>query len=113
MPTASLTVRALSGDRVALHWPPGAPARLAGREAIREYSHQVMASLLQVDDFEVTELYQTQDPEVVIVEMRDEGDPHHDMGASRLRRRPSRSSASGRARSPSSATSPIPGPWKT
>ena len=53
--------------------PPGAPARLAGREAIREYSHQVMASLLRVDDFEVTELYQTQDPEVVIVEMRTKG----------------------------------------
>jgi uncharacterized protein (TIGR02246 family) len=50
--------------------PPGAPARVEGREAIREYSRQVMASPLRVEDFEVTELYQTQDPEVVIVEMR-------------------------------------------
>ena len=47
----------------------GAPARLEGREAIREYSHHFTASL-RVEDFEVTELYQTQDPEVVIVEMR-------------------------------------------
>jgi uncharacterized protein len=50
--------------------PPGAPARLEGREAIREYSRHVMASPLRVEDFEVTELFQTQDPEVVIVEMR-------------------------------------------
>jgi uncharacterized protein len=49
--------------------PPGVPARLEGREAIREYS-RVMASPLRLEDFEVTELYQTQDPEVVIVEMR-------------------------------------------
>jgi ketosteroid isomerase-like protein len=32
-----------------------------------------MASPLRLDDFEVTELYQTQDPEVVIVEMRTKG----------------------------------------
>ena len=50
--------------------PPGAPARLAGREAIHEYSRHVLASALQIEDFEVAELYQTQDPEVVIVEMR-------------------------------------------
>jgi uncharacterized protein len=50
--------------------PPGAPSRLEGREAIREYSRHVMASPLRLDDFEVAELYQTQDPEVVIVEMR-------------------------------------------
>jgi len=49
--------------------PPGAPSRLEGREAIREYSRHFAASLLRVEDFEVTELYQTQDPEVVIVEM--------------------------------------------
>jgi uncharacterized protein len=53
--------------------PPGAPARLAGQEAIREYTRQVIASPLRVDDYEVTELYQTQDPEVVIVEMRANG----------------------------------------
>src|ERR1700746_1286476 len=53
--------------------PPGAPARLAGREAIHEYSRHVLASALQIEDFEVAELYQTQDPEVVIVEMRAKG----------------------------------------
>ena len=50
--------------------PPGAPSRLEGREAIREYSRRVMASPLQLEDYEVAELYQAQDPEVVIVEMR-------------------------------------------
>jgi uncharacterized protein len=50
--------------------PPGAPSRLEGREAIREYSRQVMASPLRFEDFEVIELYQTQDPEVVIAEVR-------------------------------------------
>src|ERR1017187_6374087 len=50
--------------------PPGTPMRLEGREAIREYSRRVMASPLRLEDFEVVELYQTQDPEVVIVELR-------------------------------------------
>ena len=53
--------------------PPGTPVRLEGREAIREYSRHVMASPLRLDDFEVAELYQTQDPEVVITEMRATG----------------------------------------
>jgi uncharacterized protein len=53
--------------------PPGTPVRLEGREAIREYSRRVMASPLRLEDFEVTELYQTQDPEVVITEMRAKG----------------------------------------
>ena len=53
--------------------PPGMPARLEGREAIRENSRQVMASPLRLEDFEVAELYQTQDPEVVIAEMRTKG----------------------------------------
>jgi hypothetical protein len=53
--------------------PPGAPSRLEGREAIREYSRQVMASPLRLEDSEVIELYQTQDPEAVIVEMRTKG----------------------------------------
>ena len=47
--------------------------RLEGREAIREYSRRVMASPLQLEDFEVAKLYQTQDPEVVITEMRATG----------------------------------------
>jgi hypothetical protein len=53
--------------------PPGAPSRLEGREAIREYSRHVMASPLRLEDFEVAEFYPTQDPEVVIVEMRTKG----------------------------------------
>jgi uncharacterized protein len=53
--------------------PPGVPSRLEGREAIREYTRRVVASPLRVDEYEVTELYQTQDPEVVIVEMRAKG----------------------------------------
>ena len=54
----------------AFHGPPGTPVRLEGREAIREYSRRVMALPLRIEDYEVTELYQTQDPAVVIVEMR-------------------------------------------
>jgi uncharacterized protein len=53
--------------------PPGTPMRLEGREAIREYARHVMASPLRLEDFEVAELYQTQDPELVIVEMRTKG----------------------------------------
>jgi ketosteroid isomerase-like protein len=53
--------------------PPGTPMRLAGQAAIREYSRRVMASPLRIEDFEVAELYQTQDPEVVITEMRATG----------------------------------------
>jgi uncharacterized protein (TIGR02246 family) len=52
------------------HGPPGTPVRLEGREAIREYSRRVMASPLRLEDYQVAELYQAQDPEVVIVEMR-------------------------------------------
>ena len=52
------------------HGPPGTPVRLEGREVIREYSRRVMASPLRLEDYEVAELYQTQDPEVVIAEMR-------------------------------------------
>jgi hypothetical protein len=53
--------------------PPGTPMRLAGREAIREYSRRVMESPLRLEDFEVAKLHQTQDPEVVITEMRAKG----------------------------------------
>jgi uncharacterized protein len=50
--------------------PSDAPMRLEGREAIREYTRQITASPLRLDSYEVAELYQTQDPEVVIVEIR-------------------------------------------
>jgi hypothetical protein len=53
--------------------PPGVPARLEGREAIRAYSRHIMAAPLRLEDFEVAELYQTQDPEVVVAEMRTTG----------------------------------------
>jgi uncharacterized protein len=53
--------------------PPGMPTRLEGREAIRQNARQVMASPLRVENYEIAELYQTQDPEVVIAEMRGEG----------------------------------------
>jgi uncharacterized protein (TIGR02246 family) len=52
------------------HGPPGTPVRLEGREAIRAYARQVMASPLRLQEYEVTELYQARDPEVVIAEMR-------------------------------------------
>jgi ketosteroid isomerase-like protein len=57
----------------AFHGPPGTPVRLAGREVIREYSRRIMTSPLRLEAYEVTELYQAQDPEVVIVEMRTKG----------------------------------------
>ena len=53
--------------------PPGAPSILEGREVIGEYSRHVMASPLRLEEYEVAEFYQTQDPEVVIVEMRTKG----------------------------------------
>ena len=52
------------------HGPRGTPVRLEGREVIRAYSRQVMASPLRLEEYEVTELYQARDPEVVIAEMR-------------------------------------------
>ncbi|HEX3512449.1 MAG TPA: nuclear transport factor 2 family protein [Trebonia sp.] len=54
----------------AFHGPPGTPVRIEGREAIREYSRQVQAFPLRLEDFDEVELHQTQDPEVVIVETR-------------------------------------------
>jgi uncharacterized protein len=54
----------------AFHGPPGTPVRVAGREAIREYSRRIMASPLRLEEYEVAELYRTQDQEVVVVEMR-------------------------------------------
>jgi uncharacterized protein len=51
----------------------GVPARQEGRETIRQLALQVMASPLRIEDFEVVELHQTQDPEVVIAEVRAHG----------------------------------------
>ena len=52
------------------HGPPGTPVRLEGRDAITEYTRRVMSSPLRIEDFEVAELYETLDPEVVILEAR-------------------------------------------
>ncbi len=90
--------------------PPGAPESLEGREAIRQYSRHVMASPVRLEDFEVAEFYQTQDPEVVIEELRTKG-TLTTTGRSFVTTS-SRSTASGRARLCSSTT-PIPGSWKT
>ena len=48
---------------------PGMPARLEGRETIREHARHLLALPLRLESFEVAELYQAQDPEVVILEM--------------------------------------------
>ena len=52
------------------HGPPGMPVRLEGREAIREYSRRAVESPLRLEEYDVTQLYQSQDPEVVIAEVR-------------------------------------------
>jgi len=52
------------------HGPPGTPVRVEGREAIREYSRRALASPLRLEEYKVAELYQAQDPEVVIAEVR-------------------------------------------
>jgi uncharacterized protein len=48
----------------------GMPSRIEGREQIRAYARQVTTSTLRLDGFEVTELYETRDPEIVIAEVR-------------------------------------------
>ena len=55
------------------HGPPGTPVRLEGRKAIREYSRNIVASPLRLETYEVAELHQTQDPEVVVAEIRAKG----------------------------------------
>ena len=52
---------------------PGMPSRLAGQQAIRNYSHRMAASPLRIDDLEATALYHTDDPEVVVIELATRG----------------------------------------
>ena len=52
---------------------PGMPSRLAGQQAIRDFSHRMAASPLRIDDLEATAVYQTGDPEVVIIELISRG----------------------------------------
>jgi uncharacterized protein len=52
---------------------PGMPSRLAGQQAIRDFSHRMEASPLRIDDLEATAVYHTDDPEVVIIELATRG----------------------------------------
>lgn len=49
--------------------PPGMPARIEGREAIRSFSAATGTSLMQIEDMWATDVYETTDPEVLIVEL--------------------------------------------
>jgi uncharacterized protein len=48
---------------------PDLPARLEGQQAIREFSRRAAASPMHIDDMDEAAIYQTDDPEVVIVEL--------------------------------------------
>ena len=52
---------------------PGMPARLAGQQAIRDYSHRMAASPLRIDDLEATAVHHTDDPEVIVIELATRG----------------------------------------
>ena len=52
---------------------PGMPSRLAGQQAIRDFSHRTAASPLRIDELEATAVYHTDDPEVVIIELATRG----------------------------------------
>ena len=49
---------------------PDASLRIEGQEAIREYAQRMMNSPVRIEEFDVTALHQTQDSEVLVVEMR-------------------------------------------
>jgi ketosteroid isomerase-like protein len=49
--------------------PPGMPTRIEGREAIRSFSTGTGTSLMQIEDMWPTQVYETTDPEVLIVEL--------------------------------------------
>jgi ketosteroid isomerase-like protein len=55
-----------------VEWPfrgPGAPPRLEGRDAIREYVvHSPLARLMRFEDLRLDAVHETSDPEVIIVE---------------------------------------------
>ena len=48
---------------------PDMPSRLEGQQAIREFSRRMAASPLRIDDLESLAVYQTDDPEIIIVEL--------------------------------------------
>jgi uncharacterized protein len=47
---------------------PGMPAQLSGQQAIREFARRTEAAPLRIDDLQNTVVYQTEDPEVVVME---------------------------------------------
>jgi ketosteroid isomerase-like protein len=49
--------------------PPGMPTRIEGREAIRSFSAGAGTTLMQIEDMWATQIYETTDPEVLIVEL--------------------------------------------
>jgi ketosteroid isomerase-like protein len=52
---------------------PGMPSRLAGQQAIRDFSHRMAASPLRINDLDATAVYHTDDPEVLIIELATRG----------------------------------------
>jgi uncharacterized protein len=48
---------------------PDLPGRLEGQQAIREFSKRAAASPMRIEGMDETAIYQTDDPEVVIVEL--------------------------------------------
>jgi hypothetical protein len=48
---------------------PDMPGRLEGQTAIREFSRRTAAAPMHIDSLEETAIYQTDDPEVVVVEL--------------------------------------------
>jgi uncharacterized protein len=52
---------------------PALPGRISGQRAIRQMFARLVDSPIQIDELETTALYQTNDPEVVIVEITTKG----------------------------------------
>src|SRR5690349_23460796 len=49
--------------------PPGMPARVEGREAIRAFSSGQATAAMRIEDMWTTSVYETTDPEVLVVEL--------------------------------------------
>ncbi|MFJ9030709.1 nuclear transport factor 2 family protein [Streptomyces sp. NPDC102274] len=52
--------------------PPGAPARIEGREAVADYIRDYPQHI-DIHDIPYLEIHETRDPETIVVEMRTEG----------------------------------------
>ncbi|WP_214416478.1 nuclear transport factor 2 family protein [Sphaerisporangium fuscum] len=53
--------------------PPGMPRRIEGRDAIRAFSSHAFSPRVRIDDLSASAVYETTDPEVVIVEVESRG----------------------------------------